>query len=105
MAGRKLDTSKSLTVVIRCLIHDGSDKRPLGDLSVLRSRGQVVSESVATLTGQGAGNLITNEPHLCIKQMSRFGDLNDFGAKGELHEKWAPPRSGAWCSRLSVGRR
>jgi len=83
-----LDTSKPMTVVTQFLTHDGSDT---GDLSEIRrfyvQAGKVVPNSVATLLGPGAGNSITDD--LCSKQKSKFGDLNDFAAKGGLQEMGA----------------
>merc|ERR1712176_778483 len=47
----------------------------------------VVPNSEATILGPGGGNSITDD--FCSKQKSKFGDLNDFAAKGALREMGA----------------
>merc|ERR1711972_1045154 len=49
--------------------------------------GAVIENSEATILGPGAGNSITDD--FCSKQKDKFGDLNDFAAKGALREMGA----------------
>merc|ERR1712157_518402 len=46
-----------------------------------------MGNSEATILGPRAGNSITDD--FCSKQKSKFGDLNDFAAKGALREMGA----------------
>merc|ERR1712060_101408 len=84
----KIDSSKPVTVVTQFLTHDGTDT---GDLSEVRrfyvQDGVVVPNSEATILGPGAGNSITDD--FCSKQKAKFGDLDDFTAKGALREMGA----------------
>jgi cellulose 1,4-beta-cellobiosidase len=49
--------------------------------------GVVVPNSEATILGPGSGNSITDE--FCSAQKGKFGDLDDFTAKGALREMGA----------------
>jgi len=84
----KIDSSKPVTVVTQFLTHDGTDT---GELSEVRrfyvQDGAVIENSEATILGPGAGNSITDD--FCSKQKSKFGDLNDFAAKGALRDMGA----------------
>jgi len=78
-----VDTSKPVTVVTQFLTTDGTDA---GDLAEVRrfyvQDGRVIPNSAATILGPNAGNSITDD--FCSKQKAKFGDLNDFQAKGSL---------------------
>mmetsp|Transcript_15778 Transcript_15778/g.44158 ORF Transcript_15778/g.44158 Transcript_15778/m.44158 type:complete len:475 (+) Transcript_15778:84-1508(+) len=78
-----VDSSKPLTIVTQFLTHDGTDT---GDLSEIKrfyvQDGKVIENSEATILGPNAGNSVTDE--LCSKQKAKFGDPDDFAAKGAL---------------------
>jgi len=78
-----VDTSKPFTVVTQFLTEDGTDT---GDLSEIRrfyvQEGQVIENSEAAILGGDAGNSIDSK--FCNAQKDKFGDLNDFEAKGGL---------------------
>jgi len=84
----QVDSSKPMTVVTQFWTHDGTDT---GELSEIRrfyvQDGRVVPNSVATILGPSGGNSITDD--FCSKQKSKFGDLNDFAAKGALSKMGA----------------
>lgn len=77
----KVDTSKPVTVVTQFLTSDGTDG---GDLSEIRrfyvQDGKVVPNSEASILG--GGNSVTDS--FCAAQKEKFGDPDDFTAKGGL---------------------
>jgi len=84
-AGAKfaVDTTRPFTVVTQFLTTDGTDT---GDLSEVKrfyvQNGKVVPNSEATVLGGAGMNSITDG--FCSAQKGKFGDLNDFAAKGAL---------------------
>jgi len=87
-SGFTVDTTRPIKVVTQFLTHDGTDT---GDLSEIRrfyvQDGKVIENSYATILGPTAGNSVTDD--LCRQQKQKFGDINDFAAKGGLREMGA----------------
>jgi len=81
--GYAVDTSKPITIVTQFITADGTDT---GDLVEVKrfyvQDGEVIPNSEATILGREGGNSVTDD--FCRAQKDKFGDLNDFAAKGGM---------------------
>jgi len=78
-----VDSTKPLSVVTQFLTSDGTDT---GDLVEVKrfyvQDGKVIPNSEATILGPNGGDSVTDG--FCEAQKRKFGDVNDFQAKGGL---------------------
>eukprot|EP00429_Kryptoperidinium_foliaceum_P129589 CAMPEP_0176272884 /NCGR_PEP_ID=MMETSP0121_2-20121125/45940_1 /TAXON_ID=160619 /ORGANISM="Kryptoperidinium foliaceum, Strain CCMP 1326" /LENGTH=187 /DNA_ID=CAMNT_0017613063 /DNA_START=16 /DNA_END=576 /DNA_ORIENTATION=+ len=78
-----VDSSRPFSIVTQFITSDNTDA---GDLVEIKrfyvQDGKVVPNSEASILGPQGGNSVTDD--FCEKQKSKFGDLNDFAAKGGM---------------------
>jgi len=79
-----VDSSRQFSIVTQFITTDGTDE---GDLAEIKrfyvQDGKVVPKSEATILGRGQShNSVTDD--FCDAQKTKFGDINDFAAKGGM---------------------
>jgi len=81
--GMLIDTTKPFTVVTQWLTADNTDNGPVSEIKRFYvQNGHVVANSDTNISGMKNYNSITDQ--YCNDQKTKFGDKNDFEAKGGL---------------------
>jgi len=78
-----IDTSRPLTVVTQFVTTNGTDAGDLFEVKRFYMQdGKVIPNSEASVLGSSGGNSVTDD--FCHAQKDKFGDPNDFAAKGGM---------------------